>query len=307
MKDISTKITTLRTAIAESYISFSSDTFIKIKNGEIEKGDIFEFARSASFFAAKNTSGILPHCHPVLLDGFTTSFELVDNWNGKAAVRIVCEGKCVGRTGIEMEALTAVSVAALTIYDMLKPHDKQLEISGIKLLEKKGGKSERIYFKTAPTCAVLLCSTATANKKRDDEAAQIVLSALKKQGIESCEYLIVKDEKALVQTQVLDWVKRDIAFIFTVGGTGLGEADHAVSAVEEILERNADGIIDALRSHGIQRSPLAMMSRLAAGSIAHTTIVTIPGSTAGASEAIDALLPAIFHARKMLKGGDKHE
>lgn len=307
MKDISSKITTLRTAIAEAYISFTTETFHKIKNGEIEKGDIFEFARSASFFAAKNTSGILPHCHPVLLDGFTTKFELIESWNGKSAVQIICEGKCVGRTGIEMEALTAASVAALTIYDMLKPHDKQLEISGIKLLDKKGGKSERVYFKTAPSCAVLFCSTAAANNKRDDEAAQIVLRALQKHGIEKTNYVIQKDDKALIQTQIKEWVNTDVAFVFVVGGTGLGAADNAVTAVKEILERDADGITDALRFHGIQRSPLAMMSRLVAGSIAHTTVITIPGSTTGASEAMDALIPAVFHARKMLKGGDKHE
>lgn len=300
MKDISSKITTLRTALAEAYITFSFTTLELIRKGEIEKGDIFEFARSASFFAAKNTSGILPHCHPVLLDGFTTTFEIIENYNGSPAVRIQCEGKCIGRTGIEMEALTAASVAALTIYDMLKPVDKELVISGIKLLDKKGGKSERKFFNTPPVCAVLFTSTAAVLDKRDDDAVQEVMTHLKKHGITNIKYLIQKEEASLIQQQIKEWVKEDVAFIFTVGGTGLGESDKTVSAVAEILERDADGITDALRFHGIQRSPLAMMSRVVAGSIAHTIVITIPGSTKGAQEAMEALLPAVFHARKML-------
>ena len=99
------------------------------------------------------------------------------------------------------------------------------------------------------------------------------------------------------------WVKEDIHFIFTTGGTGLGPRDNTVSAVKEILERDADGITEAIRNFGQMRTPLAMMSRAVAGAIAETLIVTLPGSSDGARESLEALLPAVFHARKMMKGG----
>jgi molybdenum cofactor synthesis domain-containing protein len=116
-------------------------------------------------------------------------------------------------------------------------------------------------------------------------------------------YEIVPDEKNIIQEKIRQWVAEDVHFIFTTGGTGLGPRDNTVSAVKEILERDADGIAEAMRSYGQQRTPLAMMSRGVAGSIAETLILTLPGSTDGARESLEAILPAVFHARKMMKGG----
>ncbi|MCU0431078.1 MAG: bifunctional molybdenum cofactor biosynthesis protein MoaC/MoaB [Cytophagaceae bacterium] len=306
MKDISHKRSSLRTALAEAYISFSHDTYILIRESRIDKGNIFEFARAASFMAAKNTAGILPHCHPVAIEGFETTFELLEEWNGQPAIRIVSEGKCVGRTGIEMEALTAASVAALTMYDMLKPHDTSLLIGGIRLLEKKGGKSERKYFNTPPSCAILYCSRSAAEGKRDDAAARSVQQALQEAGIISIAYEQVPDEPVRIKEKILHWVTEKMAFIWVVGGTGLGKSDFASDTVKTLLEREASGIVEAMRQYGLQRSQLAMMSRLVAGSIQDTMLITVPGSTQGAADAMHALLPGVFHAHKMLKGGDKN-
>ncbi len=102
----------------------------------------------------------------------------------------------------------------------------------------------------------------------------------------------------------MEWVALDIPFIFTTGGTGLGPRDRTVEAVKSIIERDADGISEAMRSFGQMRTPLAMMSRSIAGSINHSLIVTLPGSSDGVRESLEAILPAVFHARKMLKGGD---
>jgi molybdenum cofactor synthesis domain-containing protein len=114
---------------------------------------------------------------------------------------------------------------------------------------------------------------------------------------------VVPDEKTVIQRQIREWVDEDIQFIFTTGGTGLGPRDNTVSAVREILERDAEGIAEAMRAYGQQRTPMAMMSRGVAGSVAHTLIVTLPGSSDGARESLEAILPAVFHARKMMKGG----
>jgi molybdenum cofactor synthesis domain-containing protein len=117
------------------------------------------------------------------------------------------------------------------------------------------------------------------------------------------DYQIVRDDKETIQQKIKEWVKQDVQFIFTTGGTGLGPRDNTVEAVKEIIERDADGITEAMRMHGQMRTPMAMMSRAVAGSIGHTMIVTLPGSSDGARQSLEAILPAVFHARKMLKGG----
>ncbi len=304
MRDITHKQITLRTAAAHGKVFCSRETITLINQNKIPKGNIFEFARAAAFMAAKKTDDLLPHCHPVNIDGMTIEFDLFLDEESKNGIFIKAEAKSIGRTGIEMEVLTGISIAALTIYDMLKPVDKTLEIGAIKLLDKKGGKSDRQkYFNTPPPCAVLVCSDSTFEGKREDNSGRKIIDMLQAFDVQQIEYKIVPDEKKAIQEQIQEWVSKDIQFIFTTGGTGLGPRDNTVTAVREILERDADGITEAIRGFGQMRTPLAMMSRAVAGSIAHTMIVTLPGSTDGAREGMEAILPGIFHARKILKGG----
>ena len=202
-----------------------------------------------------------------------------------------------------METLTAVSVAALEIYDMLKPVDTKLEIGNVRLLEKKGGKSDRNrYSEESPSCAVLVCSDSTAKGEREDKSGLLISEMLKQVNGQIVYYMILPDDKEAIQKQIKDWVAEDIQFIFTTGGTGLGPRDNTVSAVKEILERDADGITESMRTFGQMRTPLAMMSRSVAGAIGKTLIVTLPGSPNGAKESLEAILPGVFHARKMMEG-----
>ena len=292
----------------------SEETVTKIKNNTLPKGNLFDVARAAGFIGAKLTPQLLPHCHPVTIDGMDIEFAIIDAEQhasylneqnlSRTGILILGTAKSIGRTGIEMEMLTAVSIAALEIYDMLKPVDTALEIGHIKLLEKKGGKSDRKkFFSTSPTCAVLVCSDSTAEGKREDNSGKIICTMLENVNARVVHYSIVPDVKETIQKQIREWVSQDIHFIFTTGGTGLGPRDNTVSAVKEILERDADGIMETIRSFGQMRTPLAMMSRGVAGSIAQTLIVTLPGSSDGARESMEAILPAVFHARKMMKGG----
>jgi molybdenum cofactor synthesis domain-containing protein len=250
----------------------------------------------------------------VAIDGMDMQFEFLEKeLHGdlfdeavflRTGIVIQGEARSIGRTGIEMEILMGVSVAALEIYDMLKPVDTRLEIGNIRLLEKKGGKSDRSrYFATAPPCAILVCSDSTAAGKREDKSGMLIKEMLEAAKAQVKYYKVLPDDKTLIQEQIREWVSEDIHFVFTTGGTGLGPRDNTVIAVKEILERDADGVTEAMRVYGQMRSPLAMMSRAVAGSIAQTLIVTLPGSSDGARESLEAILPAIFHARKMMKGG----
>jgi len=314
MRDISHKPVTLRTAKAAGVLFCSAETIPLIRNGQLPKGNLFDVARAAGFLGAKQVPQLLPHCHPVAIDGMELAFEFLDPAThgellgetdaARSGIVIVGEARSIGRTGIEMEILTGVTIAALELYDMLKPVDKQLEIGRIRLLEKTGGKSDRQrYFATPPTCAVLVCSDSTAAGKREDKSGKIIRDMLQAVNANVVDYVVVADEKTAIQQQVRKWVAEDVQFIFTTGGTGLGPRDNTVTAVRELLERDADGIAEAMRVYGQQRTQMAMMSRGVAGSIGHTLVVTLPGSSDGARESLEAILPAVFHARKMMKGG----
>ena len=314
MRDISHKQITLRTARAVAIIFCSDQSIELIKSNALPKGNLFDVARAAGFLGAKLTPQLLPHCHPVTIDAMDFTFEFInrelhtelfdENILNKTGIVIQGEAKSIGRTGIEMETLTAVSIAALEIYDMLKPVDTKLEIGNVRLLEKKGGKSDRNrYIEESPSCAVLVCSDSTAKGERDDKSGLLICDMLKKVNGNVLHYKILPDDKEAIQKQIKDWVADDIQFIFTTGGTGLGPRDNTVSAVKEILERDADGITEAMRTFGQMRTPLAMMSRSVAGAIGKTLIVTLPGSPNGAKESLEAILPGVFHARKMMEGG----
>ena len=314
MRDISHKQISLRTASAAGILFCSPGTITLIRDDKLPKGNLFDVARAAGFLGAKQTPQLLPHCHPVTIDGMDLQFEFLDKevhsglfgeevFN-RSGIVIRGEVRSIGRTGIEMEILTGVSVAALEIYDMLKPVDRHLEIGYIRLLEKKGGKSDRErYFATSPTCAILVCSDSTSAGQREDKSGRLVADMLEAMKAQVKYCVIVPDEKMSIQQQIREWVAEDIQFIFTTGGTGLGPRDITVGAVKEMLERDANGIVEAMRVYGQMRTPMAIMSRAVAGSIGATLIVTLPGSSDGARESLEAILPAVFHARKIMKGG----
>jgi cyclic pyranopterin phosphate synthase len=138
MVDVSEKSDTLRTAVAAARVRMNRGTFELVKTGGMKKGDVLGAAQIAGIMAAKRTPDLIPMCHTLLLTGVDLTFELNE---AECAVEITATVRCTGATGVEMEALTAVSVAALTVYDMCKAVQKDMEITDIRLLKKTGGKS----------------------------------------------------------------------------------------------------------------------------------------------------------------------
>lgn len=138
MVDVGGKQVTQRLAIAEGEVHMRQETLGLIRNNSLEKGDVLAVAQIAGLQAAKRTAELIPFCHPLPLDYIGLDFELVEDLPG---VRIRATVRSIGRTGVEMEALTAVSVAALTVYDMAKSAEKGMRIENVRLVKKSGGKS----------------------------------------------------------------------------------------------------------------------------------------------------------------------
>lgn len=138
MVDVSEKAVTVRIARASATVSVNKETYRLIREGKMKKGDVLAVAQVAGIMGAKRTPDIIPMCHPITITNVDISFELDDE---ASTIRIISTAKCEGKTGIEMEAMSAVSIAALTIYDMCKAVQRDIRISDIYLLEKDGGKS----------------------------------------------------------------------------------------------------------------------------------------------------------------------
>lgn len=296
MKDISDKIDTQRTATAEALIEAHPRAIAAAKAGTTPKGQVWDIARSAGIMAAKKTWDLIPYCHQIPLDHIQIDFDAEES-----KVKITAGVKAIWRTGVEMEALTAASVAALTVYDMLKPIDDNVTISKIHLVNKEGGKSD-FREKTIPSAAVLVTSDSVAKGDKDDKSGRAIVERLKSLGADVKSYLVIPDDAEEITKVVKGWVDEGVGLIITTGGTGLGPRDVTVDALSKIIERKIPGIAEAMRSHGQIRTPYAMLSRGIAGTIGRTVIVTLPGSSMGVKESLDALFPYIFHIYPMIEG-----
>ncbi len=324
MNDITEKIISLRTARGEGFVRCSAATLERIQAGDLPKGNFFDTARAAGLLGAKQTQHLLPHCHPVPIEGCDIDYEVVPpdpEGDGRGAVRILVSARSVGRTGIEMEVLTAISVTALCMYDMLKPVEaaRALAIEGVRLLEKTGGRSqaraERAQHESIDTsdtsdasdsirAAVLVFSDRGARGEREYQSGPAARDVLAAHDVPVADLQIVPADATAIQGAVRGWVDQGIPFIFTSGGTGIAPRDGTPEALREIIEREVPGIAEAMRRFGQDRTALAMFSRQLAGTVGGSLIVTLPGSPRGVREGLQAILPGALHARAMLAGGD---
>ncbi len=298
IRNIAAKIETLRTAKAEAVVKMSDTTLQLVREGNGPKGDPLPIARVAAIMAAKRTSDLIPYCHPLLIDAVEVDFEFR---NGAIAATVSVTA--VAKTGVEMEALTAASIAALTIYDMLKPIDEEMEILGCRLLEKKGGKSS--FPALAPEnfkAAILVVSDSTAAGKRDDASGKLISERLAVFGISEPELVVAADEREEIVNALLRFCEADCDLILTTGGTGAGPRDVTVEATEEIVEREMPGIAETMRAYGQRRTPYALLSRGIAGLRKNSLIINLPGSPKGVEESMSAIFPAVFHLYPMLAG-----
>lgn len=299
MVNITHKVSSLRIAIAVARLKVSRpETIEAIRNRQVPKGDVFEFARAAGLLAVKKTSDVIPDCHPLPVEYTAITYAIED-----LTVVIAVEVHTIYKTGVEVEAMHGASVTALTMYDMLKPIDKGVEITSIALQEKKGGKTDfRESLTKSLRCAVVVCSDSVAAGSKQDAAGKAVVDKLQQNGLASSRYEIIPDEFAIIQEKASQLSNEGYNLVLFTGGTGLSPRDVTPEAIAPLLDRQVPGIMEAARAYGQERTPYAMLSRGVAGFIGSTLVLTLPGSTRGAIETMDALFPYIIHVFRVAEG-----
>lgn len=299
MVNITHKNSTLRKALATAVVKVSSvETIRAVQERKVPKGDVFEFARAAGLLAIKKTSDVIPDCHPLPVEYASITYSIED-----LNIIISVEVHTVYKTGVEVEAMHGASVAALVIYDMLKPIDKEIEIINIRLQNKQGGKSQFAFpSETGIKCAVVVCSDSVASGKKQDSAGKTIVEKLKLYHVDASHYDIVPDDTILIRNKMKELADEEYELVIFAGGTGLSPRDNTPDAITPMIDKMIPGIMEAARNYGQARTPYSMLSRGVAGYVGKTLVITLPGSTKGAAESMDALFPSLLHVFAVKKG-----
>lgn len=308
MIDIGEKAETWREAEAEAILRGDPLVLRALWEGKLPKGQAIPAAQVAGMLSAKRTPELLPMCHPIRIDSVEVHLRLEE---GQIVIR--AQARTHDRTGVEMEALTAASVTALTLYDWAKAHDPAMEFS-VRLIRKSGGKSgvwerePRAEASEPPLleavrAAVLTISDRASQGTYPDESGMLIQQWLKEQGAEVISYTLVPDDRERIQEELIrlsDALQLDL--ILTTGGTGPAPRDVTPESTRSAVEREIPSITDWLRLQTSISTPLAYLSRATAGVRGHTLIINLPGSPRAVREHLIALHPLLRHAIQMVRG-----
>ncbi len=296
MVDVTDKVSTTRVAKAKGQIAMLNKTISAIQDDTLPKGNVLTTAKISGVQAAKKTAALIPMCHQLNLTFVDIEFDIqTENIVIKSTV------KTKEATGVEMEALTAVSVAALTIYDMCKAVDKTMTIGEITLVDKKGGASgHAVAYR--PAVGIITMSDGVAAGKREDKSGKILSDGFAQAGCAIEKQLVLPDGSEELRKTIKSWIDSGVELIITTGGTGLGPRDLTIPVLETMFDSRLPGIEQALHAYGRGKLATASLSRLAAGVVGSAIIICLPGSPGAVRDGLKVLIPTIFHAFHMMKG-----
>lgn len=300
MRDVSFKNSTRRTALARAELFATPETIERVKAGDTPKGDPIPVAKVAAIQATKKTTEWIPYCHNIPIEHVDVSFEYLSD---RIAVEVFTIS--IGKTGVEMEAITACAAAVITLYDMLKIIDDEMMIGSIKLLEKTGGKSDLPHLADW-TGQVIVMSDRVSRGEYEDRSGTILEAALSTHGADLHEKVVLPDDPELLKEEITKAVGSKTTLIIVTGGTGVGPRDITTRTLEPMLQHKLPGVVAAFLNYSQERVPTAMLARPLAGLIDESIVLAIPGSPGACRDAMACLLPSLLHVAAMVSGDD-HE
>lgn len=300
MVDVGGKPATQRRAEAVCLVRMRSETRLAVEEASTPKGDVLAVAQVAGVQAAKRTPELVPGCHQVRLAAVELGFSM-----SPEGVEVRAEARGDDRTGFEMEALTACAVAALTIYDMLKGIDAELEISGLHLAGKAGGTSPRAVRLDGVRAAVLTVSDGVAAGTREDASGEAVRAWLEERGARPAGRSVVADDRGEIAAAI-GRLGGEADLVVSTGGTGVGPRDVTPEGTMDVADRLVPGVAEVMRQESLRATPNAMLSRGVAALVGSAVVVNLPGSPRAISECLDAIAPALGHAIQLAKGEQPH-
>ncbi len=319
MADVGGKTPSYRRALAMGRIEVGAMAFAHIKNDTLPKGDVLKIAEMAGITGAKKTADLIPLCHPLPLDHIAIVLMLEPD---AAAVAVYALVSCFAKTGVEMEALSAVNAALLTLYDLTKPVEPALRICDVSLILKEGGKKGRWVrpegipdavsgFEQQPAarplqgarCAVLTLSDRASDGTYEDRSGPALAEALLGLGGDVLVQEILSDDREGLEARLRQLCDNgEVDLIMTTGGTGLTPRDITPEAIAAVLEKPAPGIGETLRNASARHISTSWLSRSIAGVRGRTFIVSLPGSPKAIGECMETLRPILGHAVRLASG-----
>lgn len=316
MIDVGRKRPTRRRAVAVGSITMSAAAFERIKSGTLPKGDVLALAEAAGMMGAKKTPELIPMCHTLPMDQVTIHCALNDD---DCSVSVYCQAAAYAKTGVEMEALAGANIALLTIWDLTKGVDPNLNIGDIKLLIKTGGKSgvwinpdgipdwlaaqlpsERIL--DGLKAGVLVMSDRASKGDYEDKSGVVLADILKRAGAELASYEIIPDDaQAIAENMRSICQTHQPDLLIASGGTGPGPRDITPEVLSEVCDRTLDGLGDYMRAESLHFTDTAWLSRMSAGMCGSTLVIAFPGSPKAVKECWDIIAPFIGDALAKIK------
>ena len=317
MIDIGNKNLSYRRACVAGSIYIGKEVFILIKNKQIKKGDPLILAEIAGINAAKQTSSLLVLCHQINIDNIFLN-TVMDEQN--YAIHVYCIASAFSKTGVEMEAMTGVNIALLTIYDLTKKFNPFIFIKNIKLLYKDGGENGlvlgsihnipihlRQYFLNTSinfeniSIILITISDRACSGVYKNVSGQILFDFFKIRKANIITNIIIPDDKFIMINILKKYVNiYNPHIILTSGGTGLSKRDITNTVFNEILEKHIPGIGEYLRSTGASYSNMSWLSRSIAGVYKKSLLISLPGSPSGVCESLNTLQQLLLHAVKII-------